>query len=186
MRYCGRQLLNGISQPSRFLTPNGECFRVDAAIGPQLLKFLPIRHEFFQREVWIGSKLAPAPTHQAAVLCDLIEPHHERFGTVEFGQVRNRFQQHFLHRIFRVLALTADAHAEGEHSILEQSQSLLQRRIVTPLQELHGLFYLRTHCSKCSMANISLVCSERHCASVKRKSGRREKSCDFSFGHESE
>jgi hypothetical protein len=34
----------------------------------------------------------PAPTHPAAVLCDLIEPHHEGFGTVEFGQVRNRFQ----------------------------------------------------------------------------------------------
>jgi hypothetical protein len=39
---------------------------------------------------------------------------------------------------------------------LEQSQSLLQRRIVTPLQELHGLFYLRTHCRKCSMANFRL------------------------------
>jgi hypothetical protein len=37
---------------------------------------------------------------------------------------------------------------------LEQSQSLLQRRIVAPLQKLHDLFYLRTHCRKCSTANF--------------------------------
>jgi hypothetical protein len=29
-----RQPLNGVSQPSRFLIPNGECFGVDAAIAP--------------------------------------------------------------------------------------------------------------------------------------------------------
>ena len=108
-------------------------------------------------EVWIGSKLAPAPTHQTAVLRHLIEPHNERFGTVEFGQERNRFQQHLLHGIFRVLALAADAHAKGEHGILEQRQSLIQRGIVTPLQELYGLFYLRTYCSKCSMANFRVA-----------------------------
>jgi hypothetical protein len=51
-----------------------------------------------------------------------------------------------LHGVLGVLTLAADAHTEGEHGILEQSQSLLQRCIVTPPQELHGLFYLRTHC----------------------------------------
>src|ERR1017187_8486577 len=105
----------------------------------------------------LRSELAPAPTHQAAVLCHFIEPHHERFGTVELGQVRNRLEQYLLHGVFSVLALAADAHTKGEHSILEQSQSLLQRRIVTPLQELHGFFYLRTHCRKCSMANFRLT-----------------------------
>jgi hypothetical protein len=122
-----------------------------------LLKFLPIRHEFFQREIWIVSKLAPAPTHQAAILCDLMEPDYERFGAVEFGQVRNRFQQHFLHRVFRVLALAADAHAKGEHGILEQRQGLLQRRIVTPLQQSHRLFYLRTHRIECSILSLGFT-----------------------------
>jgi DNA-binding NarL/FixJ family response regulator len=50
-----------------------------------------------------------------------------------------------LHRILRILALPADAHAEREHGILEQSQSLLQCGVVTLLQELHGAFYVGTH-----------------------------------------
>ena len=105
----------------------------------------------------MGSKLAPAPTHQAAVLCHSIEPHHERLGTVEFGQVRNCLEQYLLHRVFCVLTLATDAHAEGEHGILEQSQSLLDSGVVTSAQEFHGLFYLRTHCGKCSMANFGLA-----------------------------
>jgi hypothetical protein len=49
---------------------------------------------------------------------------------------------------------------------LEQGQSLIQRGIVTPLQELHGLFYLRTHCRKCSMANSQLDSDPTLCSSA--------------------
>jgi hypothetical protein len=51
---------------------------------------------------------------------------------------------------------------------LEQSQSLLQRGIVTSLQEFHGLFYLGTHCRKCSTANSGLLGSESTWAPVPR------------------
>jgi hypothetical protein len=41
--------------------------------------------------------------------------------------------------------MAADAHAKREHGILEQSQSLLQRDILAPLQDLHGALYIGTH-----------------------------------------
>ena len=104
---------------------------------PSLLKFHSDRGMSSSRErSWLRSELAPAPTHQAAILCHFIEPHHERFGAVEFRQVRNRLEQYLLHGVFRVLALAADPHAKGEHRILEQRQSLLQSGIVAPPQEL--------------------------------------------------
>ena len=146
-----------VAQPSCLLTPDGECFGVDAGIGPKLLKFFPIRHEFFQGKILLGSKLAAAATHQAAVLRHLIEPHQEGFGTVEFGQVWNRLQQYLLRGVFGVLTLAANAHTKGEHCILEQSQGLLQSRIVTPVQELHGLFDLRPHRFECSTLSLGFT-----------------------------
>jgi hypothetical protein len=69
----------------------------------------------------------------------------------------NRLEQHFLHGIFSILALTADPHAKGEHSILEQGQGLLQSGVVTRLQELHSLFDLRTHCVECSTLSLDFT-----------------------------
>ena len=57
------------------------------------------------------------------------------------GEMRHRFG---------VLALTANPHAEGKNSVLQQGQSLVQGRIIAALQELNRLFDLGTHPVQCS------------------------------------
>lgn len=57
IRCWSRQSLNGVSQPSCFLTPDSERFGNDAAATPHLLKFFPIRHEFFQGKILLRANL---------------------------------------------------------------------------------------------------------------------------------
>src|ERR1700757_643619 len=114
-----RQSLNGIAQPRCLFTANSERFRVDSAAGSELVQFVTVRHKLLQREFMRGSKLALAPTHQAAILRDFIEPHQKCFRISELGQLWNRFQQHLLHGIFGILTLSADAHAERENRTLQ-------------------------------------------------------------------
>jgi hypothetical protein len=71
--------------------------------------------------------------------------------------------------------VAADPHAKGEDGILKQRQSLLQCGVVTPPQELHGLFYLKTHCRKCNMPNfrsLILTPSSRKRRDLERPSER--------------
>jgi hypothetical protein len=70
---------------------------------------------------------------------------------VELGQVRNGFQQNFLHRVFGILTMTTHPHAEGKNRILEQRQRLLHSGAIPALQKLYGFLNFPAHWLKSTM-----------------------------------
>src|SRR5579883_3213880 len=141
----GRKLANRLAQPRCLFAANRERFRIDSAVGREQLELLAVRHEFFQRQLVRGSEFAPAPAHQAAAFGYLVQPHQQGLGIVELGELRNRLQQHFLHRIFGVLPLPADPHAERENGILQKAECPLQAAVIPTLQQFDGLLDFRPH-----------------------------------------
>ena len=82
---------------------------------------MPIRHELFQREILLRGELASAAVHQATVLGHPVEPHYQRLGAVELGEIWNGLQENLLHGVLGIFALAAYSHAEGENGILKQN-----------------------------------------------------------------
>jgi len=94
----------------------------------------------------LGRKFAPAAAHQAAILGDFVEPDEKCSGAFKFREVRESFQEDFLHGVLGVFALPANLHAEGEDCSLQQLQSLFEGPRIILLQERHSLFDLFSHC----------------------------------------
>ena len=93
----------------------------------------------------LGRKFAPAAAHQAAILGDFVEPDEKCSGAFKFREVRESFQEDFLHGVLGVFALPTNLHAEGEDGSLEQLQSLFEGPRIILFQERHSLFDLFSH-----------------------------------------
>lgn len=107
-----RQFLNHLAQASGLLTADGQRFRVNGTFLGEIGKFVTIGHEFVEREILLGCELALPASHQAAILCDLVEPDEKRAGAFKFWKVRESFHEDFLHGVLGIFALSADLHAE--------------------------------------------------------------------------
>ncbi|PYT79835.1 MAG: hypothetical protein DMG40_14465 [Acidobacteria bacterium] len=112
--------MHSVTQTLGVLATHQRCFRCGRfSIARQACEFPAVGHQFFEGERLFRSKFAFPAAHQAARFGYFVQPNHQSSRAVEFWQVRDRAQQHFLHGVFGVFPLAAHFHAEREDGVLQ-------------------------------------------------------------------